>query len=195
MTRRFSLKTIAISLPAFLLAGWFVLNLWTAWTTPDPQWLTLADDAHAAGVCEAVQSLRAYRAERIAAAGDGWLSAAEARKLAERALHRHAPDFSAPIAGTALFRITLPDGAARPAWLALTALELEPTDKAALVYIDAETGAPLALITSLNVGEPAAVCGYDPNGARIRLWLPLVLLAGYLLVIGAVALIRRPKHA
>lgn len=191
MTRRLSLKMILIGLPALVLAGWFVFGLWTAWTSPNPLWLTLKDEAHAIGACEAVESLRAYRADRIVAAGDGWLSAAEARKLAERALSRHVPDFGAAIAGTALVRITPPDGAPRPAWLALAALELEPSDKAALVYVDAETGDPLTLIAGLNVGDPAGVCSYDPNGARLRLWLPLALLVGYLLVMSGAGLLRR----
>lgn len=191
MTRRLSLKTILIGLPALALAGWFVFGLWTAWTSPNPLWLTLSDEAQAIGACEAVESLRAYRAERIVAADAGWLSAAEARKRAERALSRHIPALSPAIGGTALVRITPPDGAPRPAWLALAALEFDSSDKAALVYVDAETGDPLTLIAGLNVGDPAEVCGYDPNGARLRLWLPLALLSGYLLVVGGAVLLRR----
>lgn len=172
----------ALLLPALLLGGWLIWEQWPIWNAPQPNWLPEG----APGVCAAVASLRVLNAER---AGDqAEVTPLEARKLADR-LTQHLYDLDAPpaYAEPVLVRADFPNVGRRLVWLYTAAL---PGERAAVIYLDAETGGALSVITG---GAAPAACTLDPRALLHRAvrTTPALALAGYggLVVAGGVLMV------
>lgn len=179
-----------IVLPALILLGWLIAAQFPIWTAPQPDWF--APDTP--GVCAAVAALQTYNAVR---AGDTpAVSSAEAVKRAAAVVERHYRQTAAAVSNPLLVRARFPDGE-RLAWLLTAQLERG----AAVTYIDAQTGEPLALITALS---PANDCILNVRRALIDAVKspPFLLLAGYIVLLvvlfaanQVVRRVRRPRTA
>lgn len=172
--RRLLLIIVGLILPALLLGGWLFYEQWPLWTAAHPGWLPEG----APGACAAVASLRAFNAER--ASEGAAVTPLEARQLAGRLTEAHY-DLDAPpvYADPVLVRADFPNAGRRLAWLYTAALPGESVPpKAAVVYLDAENGGALALITGVQGGE---TCTLDLRALlrRAMRTTPALALAGY----------------
>lgn len=185
---------LLVLLPVLLPLGWFVYEQFPAWTFNPPEWLRVNDPAAVDGACAAVASVRTYNGRFVS--GEPPVSAAEAREQANTlvaAQHDLPPGDFVSQPGTALVRATFPpDQQNRLAWLHLAVIapvgadDTEP-GKLALVYIDAETGEPLAYSVVAAVRSPDVACPPPPVSRRalLRAYLPLVLAVGYVGLVGS----------
>lgn len=172
--------------PALLLASWFVYERAPVWFSATPAWLNPSGESAIPGACEALNALKVYRGRFVAESAA--LDADTARARANTAIAEH---YALPAGGTAhtrhaaLVRATFPDGGERLVWLALA--DLAPgaegrLDKAAVVFVDAQTGDLLALHTAMSASDPRVACGGGPVSRRalLREYLPLLLALGWL---------------
>lgn len=193
------LLSLILSLPALLLAGWFLYEQLPVLFPAAPVWLRPDHPDAVPGACEAVASLRAFNGT-FENARTG-IDAEGARLAADFVIAQTydlPPGRYTAEQATALVRARFPDAGERLAWLNVAPLDTGESrlGKAAIVYIDAQTGEPLALITAPAVTDARTACGGPPVSRRVllRQYLPLLLLAGYVGIIGimtAVALLRR----
>ncbi len=181
MIRRLAV-IVALLIPAVILGAWLLSEQLPVWTAPQQWWITPAD---APAACAAVGTLTAYGATRVNETPA--VPPAEALNRAEKAIQWQyqlpAPPerFSDPLLVRGRF-----NAEQRTAWLITAALDVGGS----IVYLDAATGDPLAVIAAVS---PNATCAFDLRGvlvdmARSRAFL---LFAGYVgvLIIGGVALL------
>lgn len=183
-------RLLILLLPALMLIAWLVAAQLPLWTAPHPNWF--APDTP--GACAAVQSLNVYAARRIDPGAGIGREAAQADAAQVVAAHYDLSPLavSAPLAVEA----ALLAGERR----AYTVVTVRLTDAAppgslanttAVIYLDATTGEPRALITATD--DPAATCDFDVRGALLAGLRspPLILLAAYVLITAGVLLARR----
>ena len=158
-----------ISVPALILLGWLIAAQLPIWTAPQPDWF--APDTH--GVCAAVAALRTYNAAR--ANDTPPVASVEAVRRADALFEQHYQQTATGLGDPLLVRARFPN-AERLAWLFTAGLS---EDGAAVTYIDAQTGEPLALITALS---PANECALNIRRALIDAVKspPFLLLVGYI---------------
>ena len=90
---------------------------------------------------------------------------------------------------------TFPDGQQRLAWKVMRVTEVDrgvTFGVASTVFIDAMTGDPLLLVTGVQVSDPTVLYS-DPEllvWLAMR-WLPVYALAGYLVLVGLIAIATR----
>ena len=200
MSRR-TLTFILLSLPALVLLGWFVFEQAPSWFPSAPRWLQVTSGEAVSGACEAMASVRAYSG-RFVSEGGSSVSADDARARTDEIV---AQTYDLPTgdyveAQPSLVRATFPDVGERLAWLAVANLDAggeTRLGKASVVYLDAQTGEPLAVITAVAVTDAREACGGPPISRRVllRQYLPLLALVGYGVIVLAgyavVALRRR----
>lgn len=169
MIRRLALLAVLL-LPAVILGVWLLTEQLPAWTAPRYWWITPLD---APAACAALATLTAYHAARIEEATA--VSATEALKRAEKAIQWQ---YNLPVppertSDPLLVSATI-DGEAHRAWLITAALEVGGT----VVYLDAETGDPLAHIAAVT---PNAACQFDVRSALVDMARSraFLLFAGY----------------
>jgi hypothetical protein len=195
-----------IALPVIALAG---LSFYRIVLRPDRNPVTAAQplaDATLAD-CESAASLAAYHAQP--AQGGAAISADDALKRADDVLAQQyqQPD-GTPLSGTSagaprLVQATI-GGQQRLAWLTVMLLDNETTassgaslGKAAVIYLDAQTGDPLAVITDVAVSSLSS-CGTPRFSLTSRQILPLALLGAYValvIIVGATVWLRKRKRA
>ena len=189
-----------LCLPALVLLGWFIAEQSPNWFPSEPRWLQVTSDQAIPGACEAMASLRAFGG-RFSPDTNVALSAEVARATADEVV---AQTYDLPAGrytreAPALVRATFPDVGERLAWLNVAALDTGSDarlGKASIVYLDAETGETLSLITAVSVTDARTACGGPPVSRRVlvRQYLPLLALVGYGLIAlagYAVVLVRR----
>lgn len=191
MIRRIPMRRIGWGLillaPAVALIAWLVVAQLPRWTAPTRGWFA----PETPGVCAAAASLAVYQAVR--GGSPDAISPDQARAVAEAVAGAHydAPvtQVSAPLAVWA----TLPEaGGERRAYAVVTArLGNDAPEKAAVIYLDAGSGEPRALLTAVE--DPAAACDFDLRAALVAVAKspPLLLLAAYGGIIAGAWLARR----
>jgi hypothetical protein len=172
------LRRLFLLLPALALIGWLVAAQLPRWTAPYPYWFA----PNTPGVCAAVASLTAAQATR--GEPSGGIGRGEALTLAQQiaAEHYDPPpnQFSDPLGVYA----ALPGDQRRPLYLVTAHLGDAPppgtaVQAVALIYVDAASGDPVALITATN--DATQSCDFD-MGAALKAAVkspPLLLLAVY----------------
>jgi hypothetical protein len=205
MNRR-TLTSILLSLPALVLLGWFIVEQAPNWFPAAPVWLRVTGDDAIPGACEAMASLRAFNGRFSSDTNAAGLTADDARATADEVV---AQTYDLPPGrytgeAPALVRATFPDAGERLAWLAVADLDAGGAarlGKASIIYIDTVTGEALSVITAVSVTDARAACGGPPISRRVRVrqYLPLLALVGYVLIVLAgyavVWLRRRQTHA
>ncbi len=189
---------ILLALPLVLLLGWFVVEQSPSWFSAVPAWLRPTSPDAVTGACEALAAVEAY-----GGSFDGdlpWLgltapdALAAAREAAANAYEESLPPsaFSQPV----LVWATFPNAGNRIAWMTIATLAKPPDarfDRAGILFIDADNGELLALHTANSVTDAAAACGSGPVSRRalVRQYLPLLLTAAYVGLVGVGLLLRR----
>lgn len=188
---------LLVAAPALGLVGWFVYEQYPVWSRP--RW-----GAVNPGACAATASLEIYNA--------GWQPFAQptitrdagraiAGDLITQQYGLPARQLSAD--ESLLVAATFPDSGERLAWVYLGLLgegDESTPGKAAVVYIDADSGEPLTLITAGAAADPRTACEMAALSRRalVRTYLPLVIAAGYAFKVGIIvsllALRRRIKQ-
>lgn len=164
-----------------MLIGWLIAAQLPRWTAPQPNWFA----ANTPGVCAAVSSLAIYSAAR----GDpnAGIGRQGAQSYALQVVAEHygitALHLSEPLAVQA----TLPSEE-RHAYFVVTArLSDDTPPTAAVIYLDATTGEPRALITATE--DLTQTCDFDLRGALLAaLRSPPPLLLGVYVLTAAGAL-------
>ncbi len=188
MLRRL-LIALLIAAPALALIVWLVAAQLPRWTAPQPGWFA----ANTPGVCAAVASLRLYQGVRADASGSSSDAArAAASKIAADYYDASAQAVSNPLAVQA----ALPGHNRQTVYLVTIGLS---DSKAAVIYLDAANGNPLALITAND--DSAARCKFDVRAALVAAAksppVPLLIAYGLLIIIAFVARLiwtRRGRH-
>jgi hypothetical protein len=203
--RRFFI-IVLLFLPAVVLGGWLLSEQLPILLAPQWWWIGANTPGGAPAACEAATSLRLYNGERVLFEQSA-ISAADARTAADRFIAQHyaVEDENAAVpieyGGPSLFRATL-TGERRLVWLYTARIAtshvvtLPGTDMpgaAVIVYLDANTGDVLALLSAVGAGAAEVMCPFP-----LRDWVvaaarstPFVALAGYaglLLALGALLL-------
>ncbi len=184
--KRTAALVVLLLLPALALIGWYVVEQLPAWQIP--AWIQPSNPDAARGSCAALATMRTYGA--TFASDSTVLSAADSRAKADALVSQQTdrpPGSYADTRGPALVRATFPDVGQRLAWLNVAALDDPKTDpnarlgKAAVIYLDAQTGDPLAFVVAAGVDDPLVACGGGPVSRRelIRKYAPLIALAVY----------------
>lgn len=186
MMRR-ALIAVVILIPALILGARLLTEQLPIWTAPQQWWLPT--DAPAA--CAAVGSMSAYRAVRSNETPA--IPAVEAVRRAEKVIawqYFTAGDvpMSEPLLISGMF-----DGETRLAWVITAALSTAESGGGTVIYVDAATGDPLAVVAALS---PNAACPFDLRGALVDLVRSqaFLLFAGYagaVMVAGAALLVIR----
>ena len=122
--------------------------------------------------------------------------------LAERVLTKQIGSYGYIFSdGPTLVQATFPDNQQRLSWAYVVVLDaggFTLLGDAAIVYLDALTGEPLALVSNLTVGDPQMVCSSNFVLAPVALLWPVVFLyvcglAVLLAVVAVVRVLRRRK--
>lgn len=184
---RRALIVLVLIVPALVLIGWLIAAQLPTWTAPQANWFA----ADTPGVCAAVDSLVLYHASRANVGGIGRdaaiLDAAQVVTshydfgTAARPTHR-----SEPLGVQA----TLPGDQARAYDVLTMALSDDALPKIAVIYLDAATGEPRALLTAID--DPARNCALDVKAALLAAVksLPLILLAAYGVIVAGGLIVR-----
>lgn len=192
-----SRRLLILLLPALALIVWLVAAQLPLWTAPQTNWFAQGtpEVSTTPGVCAAVESLTLYGGTRTNPAGIGReAAAARAAQVVTEYYDTAALTVSEPLAVDA----TVTDE--RRAYFVVTArlTDDEPpgslANTATVIYVDAETGEPAAVITALD--DPAADCDLNLRETLVTALKspPTLLLVAYgaLAVIAAgVAAVRR----
>jgi hypothetical protein len=186
-------------LPVLLCLGWLLWEQLPIWTAPQPPWQRYPELVAFPGGCAAANALRLYEAVRGAPPEGSAMTAAEAAARTQAALS----DMLDGRAAEVLLPAELVRGAFAGeayAWFAMArTLPDEGRSSVVISFISAQTGEPITLLSTLAEAQQGmeGVCGSftaQPRGMRalLRPYLPLIVLAGYLLLagIGAFALRR-----
>ncbi|MDX2137720.1 MAG: hypothetical protein SF123_06460 [Chloroflexota bacterium] len=181
-------------IPIILLVGWFLVEQLPLWFAPQPPWTRYPDLVALPGGCEAANALRLYGAARGADETTA-LTADDAQTTTVALIEQQYPDerftFALP---PELVRGSFGDTALAWFGIAMFARDDTTAPAGAIVFLDAQSGAPLSVITVLGAGIEGAdgVCGAfapRPQGLRaaLRPYLPLLALAGYVGIVGMAA--------
>lgn len=189
---------ILLSLPLIVLLGWFVTEQSPTWLSAVPGWLRPVSAAPFTGACEALASVNAYQGEFIRYATPTTLQAEDARSRAREIVQSGydvLPPGEASLSPAVLVRGAFPGSGGALAWLVVAVLPKEADarfDRVAIVFVDAESGLVRALDTAVSVTDAAAACGGGPVSRRalVRQYLPLLLAAGYALLVACGVLVR-----
>ncbi|MCA9905759.1 MAG: hypothetical protein KC547_18010 [Anaerolineae bacterium] len=194
---------LLLLLPILALVGWFIIEQAPQWNTPSPPWERYPDLAALPGGCEAANILRVYAAERVNEAPQTAVDAAQAQQLSDALLQAQYPEQE--------YTFVLPPellrgkfGAGNTAWFSLVNFS-RATDslaQGATVLIDANSGTSIAVTHVIGIDTDSTTCGEfapQPRGlrARLRPFLPLILVAGYVVLVGAGAValgLRKQRH-
>jgi hypothetical protein len=200
---------ILFLLPAFVLAGWLFAEQFPILLSPQWWWISASSPNGAPAACEAATSLRLYQGQRLLFQ-QPTISAEAAKISADRLIAEHytLDDSTPPVpleyGGPSLFSAVF-EGQRRLVWVytarvmtshvsALPGSEMP--GPAAVVYLDANTGDMLALLSAVGAGNASVICPFplrDWAVATIR-FTPFVALAGYvglLLLLGIVWIVLR----
>jgi hypothetical protein len=162
---------------------------------PQWWWISASSPDGAPAACEAATSLRLYDGER-AFLEQPTISSEDAKAAADSLITEHYASAEGetitPVeyGGPSLFRATL-DGTRRLVWVVTARLEsshiagmpgMEMPGAVAIVYVDANTGETLALLSAVGAGNAPAMCPFP-----LRDWAvvmvrstPFLAFAGYL---------------
>ncbi len=185
--KRTAALAVLLFLPALTLIGWYIYEQLPTWQIP--AWIQPGAGDAARGSCAALATMRTYGATF---AGDSTaISAADARARAEALVSAQTdlpPGQYVDPRGPALVRAVFPGVGPTLAWLNVAALDDPRTDAAArlgkdaVIYLDAQTGDPLAFVVAAGVDDPLIACGGGPVSRRelARKYAPLIALAGYI---------------
>ncbi len=183
------MRTLAlILLPALALIIWLVAAQLPRWTAPQAGWF--APDTP--GVCAAVESLRVYQAQRADPTGIG---VDAARAAAEQTVEAHydapALELGEPLAVDA----ALPGEVRHRYYVIAARLSDTLPRKIAVIYVDADSGAPRDLITATE--DAAVSCDFDLREALVAAAKspPLLLLIAYVLIAAGALVVRRLWNA
>jgi hypothetical protein len=181
-------------LPILGLLGWFVYEQLPVWTAPQPAWVRYPDLMALPNGCEAASALQMYGAARDVTAATT-LTQEEATAQIAAVVDAQYPDQAyQTLLDAELVRGAFGDETS--AWWSVVQFEGDSLlPRGAAVFISAQTGEPLAVITTMGAGAQGmdGVCGSftpQPRGlrAQLRPYLPLMVLAGYVGVVGIVAI-------
>jgi len=172
---------------------WLLLAQLPRWTAPQSGWFAPETPA----VCAAVASLAVYQAQRSDPQNGIGRDAAQSRAKAIAAEHYGdlPPDVPLDVSEPLAVQAALP-GDPRSAYYVVTVrLRDETPEKAAIIYLDAATGDPRALITATE--EPAADCDFDIRAALVVALksAPSILLVAYILIAAGALVARRLLNA
>lgn len=203
------LIAVFFSLPALALGGWLLSEQLPILLAPQWWWIATSSPDGAPAACEAATSLHLYDGERVVF-DQPTISSEEAKAAADRLIAEQYTNVGegettavTPLeyGGPSLFRATL-DGERRLVWLVTARVAtshiarmpgMEMPGAATIVYVDANTGEPLALLSAAGAGNAPAMCPFP-----LRDWTvgtlrstPFLALTGYvgLLVVLSVILI------
>ncbi len=182
--RSVRVKRLLLALPPLALMVWLVIAQLPRWTAPGADWFA----ADTPGVCAAVELLALYGGTRDAAGGIGSAAAkTDAAQVAAQYYDAPALALSDPLAVQA----ALPGESRRALYVVTVKLSDDSPAQAAVIYLDAANGDPLALITATD--DPAADCQFDVKAALIAALKspPPLLLVAYLVMLAALGLARR----
>ncbi len=176
-------RRIVVLLPVLLFGGWFVIEQLPVWTAPPPPAERYPALTLLSAGCEAAHILARYDATADPQAPH-MIGEEQAQRSAEAAIAEHVPGARARWSLLPqLMRADFDEGAA---WIGLIALDNETAGlaRSALVAIGAQSGEPLVLVMINGISADAVGCGTytpPPQGlrARLRPYLPLIALAGY----------------
>jgi hypothetical protein len=202
---------ILFSLPALVLGGWLLSEQLPVLVAPQWWWISANSPQGAPAACEAATSLRLYNGERVLFE-QPTISSDEAKAAADsfiaeqysKAGEDGTAVTSLEYGGPSLFRATL-NGERRLVWLYTARVETshianmpgtEMPGMAAIIYMDANTGESLALLSAAGAGNAPAMCPFP-----VRDWAvvavrgtPFLALTGYvglLVFLGVVVIIYR----
>jgi hypothetical protein len=184
--------------PLVLLVGWFAVEQYPTWTRGTPSWLRPTSPDVIAGACAADASVTAYGGRFITPSASATLDAEAARARANQTViaQHDLPDGDyVPAHPPMLVEANFPGAGVRAAWLTIAIIAPSGDTatgtglgKAAVTYIDAETGEPLAYIVDSALRDPQTACGTKVVGRRelARQVLPLLIGIGYIGLLGVV---------
>ncbi len=199
MMRRLLIVGALLGLPALVLAGWLFSSILPTFTAPAPWWLTSNEPGGAPAACEAAGVLRLFNAERVRA--DLPVTAAEARKRAERAINRLLPQAQIRAeGGPTLVRLRPADRPRAYAWIYTARIFDSPAANlpgaalpgpAAVLLIDAESGAVVFSALAAGAGQGEASCPFPWRDWAVETVrsVPFLALAGYSAALIALTLI------
>jgi hypothetical protein len=170
------LIVFGLAIPALVLIGWLIAAQLPRWTAPQANWFV----PNTPGVCAAVDSLVLYGATRANVGGIGRdvaiLDAAQVVQTHYEFGTAALPSSRSEPLGV---QATLPGDLPRTYYVITMALSDDPLPKAAVIYLDAATGDPRALI--MGIADPAANCDLDVKAALLAAAKspPLILLVIY----------------
>jgi len=184
-------RRILVALPALLLVAWWIATEIPDWFAPKPRWVISANGEYLA-TCRDVSQLHTFPTSLLQDGGTTPITEEESRSLAARGR-----GYFWVVPYTELVEATFPDGNQHTAWYQIFLLDdggYTLMGKAEVLFIDAQTGEPLLLITDITVGDPVMTCsGIDFIVDRMvifwsRVLIP-ILLFGYIVIAGIVVLI------
>ncbi|MBI1258023.1 MAG: hypothetical protein GC204_11180 [Chloroflexi bacterium] len=180
------LIAFVVALPALILIGWLVATQLPRWTAPQANWFP----AKTPGVCAAVDSLVLYQATRADVGGIGRDTALDDAMLVVVEHYKlNASDIALTDRAVLSVEAALPGDQRRGYYVASIRLNNDPLPKAAVIYLDAESGDPRALITATE--DPNENCDFDIKAALLAAVKspPLLLLLAYggIVVVAAAA--------
>ena len=156
-------------LPVVALLGWFYYEQALAWTAPAPQWFIPKGGLATSGSCANLDGMMGNRFDRVPAneMPETRVTAGQAKEIADRVIARYTGYHiwlmwmgGSPSLGWT----TLPDGQRRLVWadfdvVATTTGAYAGTGGEVVgIYIDASSGAPLALFTEIVIGDVMNGC-------------------------------------
>jgi hypothetical protein len=192
---------IGLCLPVIALLGWFVVEQWPAWTVPISPWARYPDLVAQPGGCEAANTLRVYQASRSNETSSPPVTAQQAASALETWIAQQYPSgLFEVIHGPELIRGDFGGAKLKLAWFSLVAhtSHAAPSRQGVIIFQNAENGQPLTIIhiASLSTTETCGGFAPQPRGlrARLRPYLPIILLVSYLGFIGTSALVWRWRN-
>lgn len=196
-------------LPVLVLGGWLLSEQLPILLAPQWWWITANSTEGAPAACEAATSLRLYNGERVLFE-QPTVSSEDAKAAADRLIAEQYANVGEDEAaltpleygGPSLFRATL-DGQRRLVWVVTARVGtshiagmpgMEMPGAAAVVYIDANTDEPLALLLAAGAGNAPAMCPFPLRDwavvtIRSTPFLALVGYVGLLLVLGVIVIV------
>jgi hypothetical protein len=164
-----------LAIPALALIAWLVAAQLPRWTAPQPGWFA----ADTPGVCAAVSSLVLYGAARTSVGG---IAPETAKTAAAKLVSDHYGISPLTIGEPLAVQATLPNQERQTYYVVTAALSNDAPPKAAVIYLDAATDDPRALITATE--DPALNCAFNVRAALLAALRspPPILLAAYLLI-------------
>jgi hypothetical protein len=169
---------LILALPPLALILWLVAAQLPRWTAPQPGWFTGGEDTP--GVCAAVGSLALYGASRGDPSAGIGLDAA--RTSATKVVAEHYDAAALALGDPLAVQAALPNTERRAYYVVTALLTQDALPKAAVIYLDAATGEPRALITATE--DPAVGCAFNLRAALLdALRSPPALALGVYLVV------------